>query len=506
MSDIAVVKSRAQVGINAPLVTVEVHVSNGLPALSMVGLPEAEVRESKERVRCAIINAGYEFPCRRITINLAPADLPKEGARFDLAIALGILIASDQLEGDALDSLEFLGELALTGNLRPVHGVLPAVLCAKQAGHGMVIPTINTAEATLVNGISILAAEQLLDVCAHLDNSRILPAAIATASAGNNPINLDLLDVREQYQARRALEVAAAGRHNLLLIGPPGTGKSMLASRLPSILPPMCEQEALQAAAIQSISTQGFKLASWRQRPFRSPHHTASAVALVGGGSQPRPGEISLAHQGVLFLDELPEFGRRVLEVMREPLESGEIHISRAARHEVYPARFQLVCAMNPCPCGYLGDSDGRCRCTEEQVSRYRARVSGPLLDRIDLHVQVPRLRTSILTETGQGTLPENSEQVRERVKLAADRQLKRSGCLNHMLDQQQIRQHCQLTEKDQAMLVMAVEKLRLSARAYHRILKVARTIADLAAAENIGSMHLLEALSYRKPLLQHHS
>ena len=498
---LAVVYSRAQSGIDAPLVTVEVHLSGGLPSLSIVGLPETAVKESKDRVRGALINAGFEFPQRRITINLAPADLPKEGGRFDLAIALGILAANGQLPKAPLEGHEFLGELALGGALRPVRGVLPAALAARDAGRALVVPRENGGEAALVGDAEVVGAEALLAVCAHLTGQRPIPfsdAADEAEEGGGTSVGVgepDLRDVRGQHQARRALEVAAAGGHSLLMFGPPGTGKTLLASRLPSILPHMEEAEALAAAAVASISDRGLDPARWRLRPFRAPHHTASAVALVGGGSHPRPGEISLAHHGVLFLDELPEFDRKVLEVLREPLESGRITISRAARQAEFPARFQLVAAMNPCPCGYHGDPAGRCRCTPDQVARYRGRVSGPLLDRIDLQVEVPRLPPGTL---GNGEPGEASDAVRQRVVAARAIQWGRGG-LNAALAGEAIGRHCRLAQRDAALLERAMEKLGLSARAYHRILKVARTIADLAGSETIVTAHLTEAIAYRR-------
>ncbi len=492
---LAIVYSRAQAGMNAPLVTVEVHLSNGLPGLSIVGLPETAVKESKDRVRGAILNSQFEFPARRITINLAPADLPKDGGRFDLPIALGILAASRQIPGKDLHQYEFAGELALSGVLRSVNGILPMALHAHRTGRTLVVPTGNAAEATLVREARVLAGEHLLDITGHLTQARPLERHTASLPEHSAMVTADLGDVRGQHQARRALEVAAAGGHSLLMIGPPGTGKSLLASRLPGILPEMSEAEALETAAIASISGQAIDPACWRQRRFRAPHHTASAVALVGGGSRPRPGEISLAHHGVLFLDELPEFDRRVLEVLREPLESGRITISRAARQAEYPAQFQLVAAMNPCPCGYLGDPSGRCHCTSEQVERYRRRISGPLLDRIDLQIEVPRLSFDTL----EGPHGEASRVVRQRVSAARRRQLERSVSLNSRLDHRQLEQACRLRAADRELLQQAMERLNLSARAYHRILKVARSIADLEGTAAIRPEQLAEAINYRR-------
>jgi len=492
---LAILYSRAQVGMDAPLVTVEVHLSNGLPGLSIVGLPETAVKESKDRVRGALLNSRFEFPLRRITINLAPADLPKEGGRFDLPIALGILAASGQIPAQALPRYEFAGELALSGELRPVCGILPMSVHAQRSGRALVTPADNAAEAALVGSACVYAGRHLLDICAHLTGARPLepqPPGLPAANDGPLP---DLADVRGQHHARRALEIAAAGAHSLLFIGPPGTGKSLLASRLPGILPELSEEEAMETASVTSISGQAIDGAGWRRRPFRAPHHTASAVALVGGGSNPRPGEISLAHHGVLFLDELPEFDRRVLEVLREPLETGRIMISRAARQAEYPARFQLIAAMNPCPCGYLGDPSGRCRCTGEQVRRYRGKLSGPLLDRIDLHVEVPRLAFHEL----EGAPGERSANVRERVTRARAVQLQRAHTLNSRLDTTQLETACRLKPADRQLLHQAMQRLQLSARAYHRILKIARTIADLGEASAIETVHLGEALGYRQ-------
>jgi magnesium chelatase family protein len=497
---LAVVHSRALAGVAAPEVTVEVHLANGLPAMSMVGLAEAAVRESKDRVRGALLHARFEFPARRITVNLAPADLPKDGGRFDLPIAIGILAASGQIPMEALDQYEFAGELALTGALRPFRGALPVALQARARQRQLILPTENAAEAALAAGALILGAAHLLDVTAHLAGIQPLVPYCAPPATGDAASGPDLADVRGQHRAKRALEIAAAGGHSLLLIGPPGSGKTMLASRLPGILPPMNDEEALESAALQSISHQGYAAVRWKQRPFRAPHHTASGVALVGGGGHPMPGEISLAHHGVLFLDELPEFDRRVLEVLREPLESGTITISRAARQAEFPARFQLVAAMNPCPCGYLGDASGRCHCTPDQIRNYRLRISGPLLDRIDMHVDVPRVtRAQLLRRDAVEQPPSTtSAEVRERVRRARQTQSARNGGPNSRLHAQEIERWCGLADADVGFLEQAMERLALSARGAHRILKVARTIADLAQSASIESIHLAEAIQYR--------
>ncbi|MEZ5541088.1 MAG: YifB family Mg chelatase-like AAA ATPase [Pseudomonadota bacterium] len=491
---LAVVYSRARLGMNAPLVSVEVQLSNGLPSLSIVGLPETAVKESKDRVRGALLTSGFEFPARRITINLAPADLPKEGGRFDLPIALGILAASGQIPATELESYECAGELALSGALRPVQGILPMTLQTLQARRTLLVARDNAAEAMLVREADVRAAQHLLQVTAHFNRSARLVPVPATALDTPRQAQPDLADVRGQPQARRALEIAASGGHSLLLVGPPGTGKSLLASRLPGILPALTEQEALAVATVRSIAALPVEPAHWRERPFRAPHHTASAAALVGGGSTPRPGEISLAHHGVLFLDELPEFDRRVLEVLREPLETGRIMISRAALQAEFPAGFQLVAAMNPCPCGWLGDPSGRCHCTSEQVRRYRSRLSGPLLDRIDMHVEVPRVAFAAM----HGPPGEDSACVRERVGRARGIQLQRARALNCRLTPRQIDATCALTRGDLRLLQRALERLQLSARAYHRILKLARTLADMEAAGAISTRHLSEAINYR--------
>ena len=498
---LAVLYSRALSGMDAPEVVVEVHLANGLPSFTIVGLPEAEVKESKDRVRAALQTAQFDFPARRITVNLAPADLPKESGRYDLPIALGILAASGQIPKEALERYEIAGELALTGELRSIRGALAMTASITNGGdirqgngRAFILPYDSATEAALVQDAVILPARTLLEVCAHFTGRTELAPYQQTAVADFIEYP-DFSEVKGQSLPKRALEIAAAGGHSILMSGPPGTGKSMLASRFVGILPEMTEKEALESAAIQSLNG-SFRTAAWRRRPFRSPHHTASGVALVGGGGIPRPGEISLAHHGVLFLDELPEFDRKVLEVLREPLESGHITISRAARQADFPASFQLLVAMNPCPCGYLGHFNNKCRCTPDQVSRYRSRISGPLLDRIDLHIEVPALKEDELTASHSG---EASAAIRKRVERARQIQINRQGKANFLLGSKEIDKFCAPDEAGMTLLKQAISRLDLSARAYHRILKVARSIADLAGESAIKPAHIAEAVQYRR-------
>ena len=493
---LAIVRSRVGNGLAAPEVGVEVHLSNGLPSFSIVGLPEAAVRESRERVRSALLNSGFDFPTRRITVNLAPADLPKEGGRFDLPIALGILAASDQLPPACLDGLECLGELGLGGELRPVRGVLTATLAAVRCSRTLVLPLDNAEEAALVAGVDLLPAQHLTELTAHLSGKEpIVPVNRVPTQPKSSP-EPDLCDVRGQHLGRRGVELASAGGHDLLLIGPPGCGKTMLAERLPGLLPPMTEAEALETACIYSVSRAGFEHGGWRTRPFRSPHHSASAVALVGGGSRVLPGEISLAHNGVLFLDELTEFDRRVLDQLREPLEAGSITVARASRSVVYPSRFQLVAAMNPCPCGYAGDPSGRCRCSSERQSRYQRRISGPLLDRIDLQIRIASVE---LTDLRFGSLPgESTDLVRQRVEGSRALQFDRCGMLNARIPIDQLEKVCAVSVEGRRLLAEAIETLGFTARAYHRILRLSRTVSDLAGSDTVQAEHIAESLQFR--------
>jgi magnesium chelatase family protein len=491
---LATAHSRGLDGLNAPPVTVEAHLANGLPSFTLVGLPDTEVKEARDRVRAAIVNSGFEFPGKRITVNLAPADLPKESGRFDLPIALAILAASGQLPAASLADYEFAGELSLSGALRPVRGALAMALGGAEHGRSLVLPVESAGEAALAGSGTTLAAPSLLAVCAHLTNRQALPPAVSVSGEAAPPPP-DLADVRGQAQAKRALEIAAAGGHSLLMIGPPGAGKSMLAARLPGLMPDLEMAEARASAAVLSLAGQ-FRPQGFGRRPYRQPHHSASAVAMVGGGNPPRPGEISLAHQGILFLDELPEFDRKVLEALREPLETGRIHIARAARQAEFPADFQLVAAMNPCPCGHHGAASGRCRCTPDQIARYRGKLSGPFLDRIDLLIEVPAVAPEALLDRPTG---ETSAAVRQRVVTARARQLARQQKANARLSSAEVDARCAPDAAGRKLLEQASRNLHLSARAWHRILRVARSIADLAGSQTVAAAHVGEAIQYRR-------
>lgn len=491
---LAIIYTRASIGIQAPLINVEVHISNGLPGFVLVGLPEATVKEAKDRVRSAIINSGFSFPAKKITVNLSPADLPKEGSRFDLPIAIAILAATEQIPTLNLSHYEFLGELALSGDIRGVKGAIPAAISSQKSERTLIISTENQSEISLIHHNDTLITSNLLELCRYLHNEINLSKVEYCENDNIENQLIDLQDVIGQEHAKRALEIAAAAGHNLLLIGPPGTGKTMLATRLTSLLPPLSDDEALESAAIASLVSQNGSIKNWRKRPFRSPHHSASTAALVGGGTIPKPGEISLAHNGVLFLDELPEFNRKVLDALREPIESGEIIISRANAKIRFPAKFQLIAAMNPSPTGHYQGTHNRT--TPQQVIRYLNRLSGPFLDRFDISIEVPLLPKGSLSQKKDTT--ESTESIKQRVLKARMIQIQRNKKLNSQLTANEISLYCQLSKENNEYLEQALIKLGLSARAWHRILKVSRTIADLDFSNNIERKHISEALSYR--------